>query len=99
MLARPRFGLVPFAFASMLVPACADDPVPGDDEAAGTDTGGSEVGETTESGTESGDTTGDESTDTGEDPPMLPLCGTEPPPGAALAPALPSATSSCPMHE
>jgi predicted esterase len=99
MLARPRLGLVPLAFVSILVPACADDPA-GDDEAAGTETGASETGSETGTDTETGDTNGTETeTDTGEDPPMLPLCGTEPPPGATLAPELPSATASCPVLE
>jgi predicted esterase len=104
MLARPRSALVPLVFASILVPACADDPQ-GDDEAAGSETGATETDETgtdDEIGSETADdaeTETEGTTDTGEDPPMLPLCGTEPPPGATLAPELPSATSSCPVLE
>ncbi|MFV8753282.1 hypothetical protein ACNOYE_22265 [Nannocystaceae bacterium ST9] len=99
MLARPRRAFAPLALASILMTGCADDPQ-ADDEAdeTETDTDTSDTGETgsDEIGT---DTSTSESTDTGEDPPALPLCGTEPPPGAALAPALPSATSSCPVLE
>lgn len=101
MVVRPRPGLVPIALLLTLTPACADEPAL-DDEASGSE---SETGSaTTESGGEelATDSSGSESeseTDTGEDPPTLPLCGTEPPPGASLAPPLPSATSSCPVLE
>ncbi|MFV8748974.1 hypothetical protein ACNOYE_00325 [Nannocystaceae bacterium ST9] len=56
------------------------------------DTGEDTTGETTDDTTE---TTGD-----GDgDPPMLPLCGTEPPEGAELAPPLPTYAGTCPILE
>ena len=95
MLARPRTGL-PIALVLTFAAACADDPM-ADDEVGGTGTG---EGETSTSETGSTDTSSDTSgTDTGEEPPALPLCGTEPPPGASLAPPLPSATGTCPLLE
>ncbi len=100
MLARSGSGLAPLALAltTLVSPGCAADDLQAADEVA-TDTSASETG--TETGaTDAGTTeTGTSETDTGEDPPVLPLCGTEPPPGATLAPPLPSATSSCPVLE
>jgi predicted esterase len=102
MLARPRSGLVSLALLSILVSACADEPDDGDDEAAGTET--ETLGTDDEIGTDTGETGETETeteteTDTGEDPPALPLCGTEPPPGATLAPELPTGAGSCPVLE
>jgi predicted esterase len=55
---------------------------------------------TSETTDETTDDTTDESTGDGDgDPPMLPLCGTEPPDGAELAPELPTYGGICPILE
>jgi predicted esterase len=106
MLDRPRTGLatltLTLAFPLMLASGCADEPGL-DDEAGSSEsessgaTGGSESAGASE--TSLGDSDGSSESETGEPPPMLPLCGSEPPDGATLAPPLPSATSSCPVLE
>jgi len=97
------------ALLALLALACADD---GGAEAASDATGSDdEVGTSESSGssettTSTGETSTDstETTDTSEttgevDPPMLPLCGTEPPQGAQLAPPLPTYAGTCPILE
>ncbi len=78
--------------------ACTDDASLDESE---TGESGPTESETGEPGTETGDET--ETGETGEpdEPPTLPLCGTEPPPGATLAPELPSyaGPGTCPTLE
>lgn len=74
-------------------------------EESTSETTGGETTTTDESTESTSDATTDDTTDdtsdtTGDgDPPMLPLCGTEPPPGAQLAPPLPTYAGSCPILE
>jgi predicted esterase len=79
-----------------------------DDGSADAETGASETTTSTESGeTGDGDGDGDGDGEPGDgdgdpiEPPMLSLCGTEPPPGATLAPELPTyaGPGSCPTLE
>jgi predicted esterase len=67
-----------------------------DDTSETTTTDESTTDDTTDDTT---DESTDETTDTGGDPPMLPLCGTEPPEGAELAPPLPTYGGTCPILE
>jgi hypothetical protein len=92
---------IPFIALSFTSACSDDDPV---DESASTEDSES-IGPIDESDTEPDPETETE-TETGDtdepiEPPVLPLCGTQPPAGATLAPALPSFSGpgSCPVLE
>lgn len=100
-----RSAVLSFTFIALpFTSACSDDaPV---DESASTSESESSGPDTGESNpeTESGSETEDETeTETGDpiEPPELPLCGTEPPAGATLAPELPTygGPGTCPTLE
>ena len=100
-----RFAVLSFTLVSLsFTSACSDD-APVDENASESESAGpesSESGLETESGNPNEDETETE-TETGDpvEPPELPLCGTEPPSGATLAPELPTyaGPGSCPTLE
>ncbi|PRP97476.1 hypothetical protein ENSA5_33690 [Enhygromyxa salina] len=102
-----RFSsLTALACACLLLTACADDGTAEPDSESSGSGDSDDSGDTGATG-DAGDGDGDGDPGDGDgdgdpvEPPALPLCGTEPPPGATLAPELPSygGPGSCPTLE
>jgi predicted esterase len=96
-----RSAVLSFTFVSLsVVNACADDPPAGE---SATESETDAEADTGESGTTPDMGSGETETETGDpvEPPELLLCGTEPPPGATLAPDLPTyaGPGTCPTLE
>ena len=88
--------------AAVLTAGCSSEPAADDDDTTGTpSTSETEAGETEAGETEAGETGLEPDLPDPPEPPTLPLCGTEPPAGATLAPALPSYSGpgTCPTLE